>query len=1182
MKWLGIAKKFFYESFGIDNKNEIYKLFRLYFLLGFILSPFFVYFLYYKEEDLFIDIFIPAFFFTGLILSYKFNIVKKLLSEILFIVSFILCGYSLYYYHVSSGDLIYFIGFLITFLVLNIVIHYYIRALLFSLITILSTIISYKISTDTHLIPLEYCITSLASITLIIFLIHYNRHVLLLKLEDTKKNIYDSRDKLLTVINSIDNVVYHVSIDEKGNKSLRYISGQIEEILNIKIDEYIALIKSGKILEYIHPDDMKKIIDKTKELNTNKKPVTMIYRFKIPDKKEYIWIEEKVFPKFDEKGNHIANIGISANITERIYKEEQLLKSEEKYRNMIENNLSGFYRIDLNRNIIECNDSFAEIFGFKSKDILIGKSLDDIYIDSTDRKNFIELLYEKKYIKNHESKIKLNCGKEIWLLENVSYIEHNSGYIEGTVFDITQFKKTQEELIQSEERYKSLFENNVSGVFRTTIDGKILDCNNAFIKIYGYDSKEEFYKLNANDLYFTKQDRDTYISELKRKKILKNYELTVKRKNGTAVNILANVALLNEFYTNEEIIQGTLIDITRLKEAEKEIIKAKVIEESNTRLKEEIEQHKITQQKLTEQNQYIDTLLNSSLDMIMATNANNEIYQVNDAALKYFGYNFEEIKGKSPEILYADKNDYIRISKELKKNKKFTGNVKNIRKNGEIFTSFLSASLMFNKQGKLLGAMGVSRDITEILEAEKLVQIQTAKIKSIFESASNILIWTLDKEFNITSFNKNFFDEVKNNFGIEVFTGMPFKENLIKYINKNYINETLNFYNDAFMGMHREMEGKMYALNGNKIWYEVFLSPIKLDNETINEISCIAHNITDKKETQLKLIKSEEQSRALINALPDLIFRMKKDGTYLDVVYKDESILYDNPINFIGTKITDRFNNKLGNDFLNNIQTSITLNKIIQYEYSLNFNGNTQYFEARYAKINDDEALVIIRDISEKKTAEQQLLSSLKEKEILLREVHHRVKNNLQVISSILNLQSSYIKDEKIQHILKESQNRIKSMSFIHESLYQTKNFSYINFSEYIINLSKNLFYTYQVGDENIKLIFETDDIQLNIDQAIPSGLIVNELLTNALKYAFKKTIQEPEIKIILKQNNNIISLIVQDNGIGLPPQFNINTSETLGIQLVTTLVEQLDGEIKLQSDTGTKYLITFEKQLIN
>jgi two-component sensor histidine kinase len=237
------------------------------------------------------------------------------------------------------------------------------------------------------------------------------------------------------------------------------------------------------------------------------------------------------------------------------------------------------------------------------------------------------------------------------------------------------------------------------------------------------------------------------------------------------------------------------------------------------------------------------------------------------------------------------------------------------------------------------------------------------------------------------------------------------------------------------------------------------------------------------------------------------------------------------------------------------------------------------YYEARYAKINDDEALVIIRDITEKKQAEVDLRNSLKEKEVLLKEVHHRVKNNLQVISSILNLQSSYVKDDNTLHILRESQNRIKSMSFIHESLYQTKNFSSVNFSEYIINLSKNLVHSYQVYGDFVELDYQVGNIRLNLDQSIPCGLIVNELVSNALKYAFGEG-QKGKIRVELQEEEGQITLMVSDDGKGLPEGFDYNTTETLGLQLVLTLTEQLDGMLQLDSSPGkgTKYLITFEK----
>jgi two-component sensor histidine kinase len=223
------------------------------------------------------------------------------------------------------------------------------------------------------------------------------------------------------------------------------------------------------------------------------------------------------------------------------------------------------------------------------------------------------------------------------------------------------------------------------------------------------------------------------------------------------------------------------------------------------------------------------------------------------------------------------------------------------------------------------------------------------------------------------------------------------------------------------------------------------------------------------------------------------------------------------------------------------------------------------------------EISCISHEITEKKASESQIRQSLKEKEVLLKEVHHRVKNNLQVISSILNLQSSYVKDDQTLSILRESQNRIKSMSYIHESLYQTKNFSSINFSEYIENLSNNLFHSYQIFDNFIELKLKVEPVNLNLDQAIPCGLIVNELITNALKYAFKGK-KTGEIFIGINENGKTISIRIEDNGVGLPKGFNYLKTETLGLQLVVTLVEQLDGKLEMKTEKGTKYLITFDK----
>jgi two-component sensor histidine kinase len=184
----------------------------------------------------------------------------------------------------------------------------------------------------------------------------------------------------------------------------------------------------------------------------------------------------------------------------------------------------------------------------------------------------------------------------------------------------------------------------------------------------------------------------------------------------------------------------------------------------------------------------------------------------------------------------------------------------------------------------------------------------------------------------------------------------------------------------------------------------------------------------------------------------------------------------------------------------------------------------------------------------------------------------------MQVISSILSLQSSYLKDEKLLSILRESQNRIKSMAFIHERLYRTKDFSKLKFSDYVENLAKSLISTYELGNLKIEMDFDLDEVFLNLDSAIPCGLILNELISNSLKYAFKGR-QSGNITVSLKEKKDkLVALSVADNGVGIDQSINIAKTETLGLQLVHTLIEQLEGEINLSRDNGSRFDIIFSK----
>ena len=218
----------------------------------------------------------------------------------------------------------------------------------------------------------------------------------------------------------------------------------------------------------------------------------------------------------------------------------------------------------------------------------------------------------------------------------------------------------------------------------------------------------------------------------------------------------------------------------------------------------------------------------------------------------------------------------------------------------------------------------------------------------------------------------------------------------------------------------------------------------------------------------------------------------------------------------------------------------------------------------------------LVFEATERQQAEVQIKASLQEKEVLLREIHHRVKNNLQVIASLLNLQSRSITDDQVLEPLRESQNRIESMALIHQKLYDSNNLMVVDFAEYSRSLAAELFSTYGVG-QAVTLEVDSDaGASLTINSAIPCGLIINELVSNSLKYAFSGA-QAGSIRIGLHQvEKDKLVLMVADNGAGIPEEVDFRNTESLGLRLVNILSGQLEGTLELERNGGTKFKLTF------
>ena len=351
-----------------------------------------------------------------------------------------------------------------------------------------------------------------------------------------------------------------------------------------------------------------------------------------------------------------------------------------------------------------------------------------------------------------------------------------------------------------------------------------------------------------------------------------------------------------------------------------------------------------------------------------------------------------------------------------------------------------------------------------------------------------------------------------------------------------------------------------------------------------------AHLVHEMKQAEQALSASEEKLAGIVDSVTDFMAMIDEE---FNIVWANDLTGELFGSDFIGRKCYAAFygQDKLCKNCI--VKKCFQDGKVHKTETELVGAGghrltfsNTASVAARYEDDSPKMVLELFHDITDHRRAENQLKESLKEKEVLLKEIHHRVKNNLQVVSSLFNLQSGYVKDERDLEIFKESRNRVRSMSFIHEKLYQSEDMARVDFAGYTRNLTSHLLHSYALYPADITVDIEVSDVFLGIDLAIPCGLIINELVSNCLKHAFPtdtkgnricvKLWSDKKIAVKETQADNRCTFIIGDNGIGLGKDLNFRDTKTLGLQLVMTLVKQIKGEIEVDGSGGTEFKITF------
>jgi len=426
-------------------------------------------------------------------------------------------------------------------------------------------------------------------------------------------------------------------------------------------------------------------------------------------------------------------------------------------------------------------------------------------------------------------------------------------------------------------------------------------------------------------------------------------------------------------------------------------------------------------------------------------------------------------------------------------------------------------------------------------------------------------------------------------YSVKEIENTPFAD----YIQSNELPKVLDRYNRRLAGeeVPAIYETIIKHKNRGLVDVELNVGIIKYQGEPAELV--IVRDITDRKRAEEALRESEEKFRNFVETSADLVFRLSKTG-YIEYVSPSVEELYGYfPDELIGKHLGTTTPAKevpralkalkrvLGGKTLNNFEINQTSKS-----------GHIIPMEINAVPVKKEGKIVglqgIMRDITAHKKAEEQIKSALREKEILLKEIHHRVKNNLQTISSLLSLQSGYIKDKQALKVFKNSQERVRAMALIHEKLYQSGDLAKIDFAGYVQSLVRYLFDSVSLKSEQVQLKIQIEDVVLDINTSMPLGLIINELVANSFKHAFPGN-RKGELQVYLgksedDENENEseydydYTLIVRDNGIGFPEDLDFRSSDTLGILLVGTLVKQLHGVIDLERKNGTTFTIKFKK----
>lgn len=735
--------------------------------------------------------------------------------------------------------------------------------------------------------------------------------------------------------------------------------------------------------------------------------------------------------------------------------------------------------------------------------------------------------------------------------------------ISSSIFEIHNYEKTivvardiskrynaEQALRASEELYKSTVKASPDGIIVADLKGQIILASPAAFPIFGYQITDNILGRQILEFIASEEHERTIkdIETIINGKLSGSEFYKCRRKDGSLVETEIDGELILSTDGQPNGFVFVIRDITERKRAEK---------------------------ALRESEEKWRSLVSNSPDFIALHDKDGNYLFLNHFAEGFtekdiLGHTvFEFLAPQSKELFKSKFDECISTWMPVKFEHVASGNFGGMRMYEETFVPILTKNEGVN-------ILAVAKDITEQKLSERKLQESEEHFRLIFEDGS-IAMALVNADIRFTQVNKAFVAllgyseaELLNMTFVDI-SDSESTDHDIRQI-KRLLNREIALY---------RTEIKFLSSDKKTVWGLVQISVMYGKEGEFLSLLIMINNITIRKKAEEALVESQEIFNQFMLNSPIYVFFKDAKLRSLRLSRNFEQMLGRPLQELLGKSMDELFPSELARKMLEDDFRVLKEGKLTEIEEELN---GRYYSTTKFPIYINDTPMYLAGytiDVTSRKLAADAVKAALKEKEILLREVHHRVKNNLQVVSSLLNLQANKIPDKAIKGILEQSRNRIRSIALVHEKLYQTGNFAEINIKEYTRSLLAELFRVYLSDPQKIHIRTEIENVDIPLVYAIPYGLILNEIISNSLKYAFPDEMAnkiKPEIFIRLKTlSDNSLQLIAGDNGIGLPDDYQATDSLSLGLYLIRILAtEQLNGGIEIDNKKGTIFTITF------